>query len=154
MKIRVGFEMIYDCPQPTPMMLTLNVHFTRVSDLIGRDDLQFDPAVPVSSYRDSFGNWCTRIVAPKGRLRIGADAMVNDSGLPDLVVPQAQQIPGAEPAGRHAAVPAGKPLLRDRSPVRDRLESLRQRAHRVGPRPGDLRFRPSATSPSATSTRA
>jgi transglutaminase-like putative cysteine protease len=93
MKIRVGFEMIYDCPQPTPMMLTLNVHFTRVSDLIGRDDLQFDPAVPVTSYRDSFGNWCTRIVAPKGCLRIGADALMKDSGLPDIVVPQAQQIP-------------------------------------------------------------
>jgi transglutaminase-like putative cysteine protease len=93
MKIRVGFEIVYDCPQPTPMMLTLNVHFTRVSDLVGRDDLQFDPPIPVSSYRDSFGNWCTRIVAPKGRLRIGADAIVNDSGLPDIVAPQAQQVP-------------------------------------------------------------
>lgn len=48
MKIRVGFEMIYDCPQPTPMMFTLNVHFTRVSDLIGRDDLVVDPPVPIS----------------------------------------------------------------------------------------------------------
>jgi transglutaminase-like putative cysteine protease len=93
MKIRVGFEIVYDCPQPTPMMLTLNVHFTRVSDLVGRDDLQFDPPIPVTSYRDSFGNWCTRIVAPQGRLRISADAIVNDSGLPDVVVPQAQQVP-------------------------------------------------------------
>src|SRR5690349_8331086 len=80
MKIRVGFEMIYDCPQPTPMIFNLNVHFTRVSDLVGRDDLVFDPAVPVAGYRDSFGNWCTRIVAPKGHMRISADAIVNDSG--------------------------------------------------------------------------
>ncbi len=92
MKIRVGFEMIYDCPQPTPMIFNLNVHFTRVSDLIGRDNLTFEPSVPVSSYRDSFGNWCTRIVAPKGRTRVGADALVNDSGLPDLVAPQARQL--------------------------------------------------------------
>jgi len=92
MKIRVGFEMIYDCPQPTPMVFNLNVHFTRVSDLIGRDNLTFDPSVPMSSYRDSFGNWCTRIVAPKGRTRVGADALVNDSGLPDVVVPQARQL--------------------------------------------------------------
>jgi len=35
MQIRVGFEMIYDCPQPTPMIFNLNVHFTRVSDLVG-----------------------------------------------------------------------------------------------------------------------
>ena len=92
MKLRVGFEMIYDCPQPTPMIFNLNVHFTRASDLIGRDNLTFDPSVPVASYRDSFGNWCTRIVAPKGRTRVGADALVNDSGLPDVVVPQARQL--------------------------------------------------------------
>ena len=92
MRINVGFEMIYDCPQPTPMIFNLNVHFTRASDLIGRDNLTFDPSVPVASYRDSFGNWCTRIVAPKGRTRVGADALVNDSGLPDVVVPQARQL--------------------------------------------------------------
>jgi len=92
MKIRVGFEMIYDCPQPTPMIFNLNVHFTRASDLVGRDDLKFDPPVPMAAYRDSFGNWCTRIVAPKGRTRVSADALVNDSGLPDVVVPGAQQL--------------------------------------------------------------
>ena len=92
MRINVGFEMIYQSPQPTPIILNLNVHFTRVSDLIGRDDLKFEPAVPMAAYRDSFGNWCTRIVAPAGRLRITADALVNDSGIPDAIVPQARQL--------------------------------------------------------------
>ena len=92
MQIRVGFEMIYDCPQPTPMILNLNVHFTRVSDLVGRDDLLFEPGVPMAAYRDSFGNWCTRIVAPTGRTRITANAVVNDTGLVDAYVPTAQQI--------------------------------------------------------------
>ena len=91
MKIRAGFEMVYDCPQPTPMILNLNVHFTRVSDLIGRDDLMFDPPVPIAAYRDSFGNWCTRIVAPLGRMRISADVIVKDTGAPDVLVPEAQQ---------------------------------------------------------------
>src|SRR2546425_953429 len=36
MQIRVGFEMVYDCPQPTPMIFNLNVHFTRVADLFGQ----------------------------------------------------------------------------------------------------------------------
>ena len=93
MHIHVGFEMIYDCPQPTPMIFNLNVHFTRVSDLVGRDDLVVDPPVPMAAYRDGFGNWCTRIVAPKGRTRVSADALVNDTGLPDVIVPEAQQIP-------------------------------------------------------------
>jgi len=92
MQIRVGFEMIYECPQPTPMILNLNVHHTRVSDLIGRDDLLFRPSIPTFAYRDSFGNWCTRIVAPQGNLRIHADVVVNDSGVPDVIAPLAQQI--------------------------------------------------------------
>ncbi|MBE0625059.1 MAG: transglutaminase family protein [Burkholderiales bacterium] len=92
MKIRVGFELIYDCPQPIPMIFNLNVHFTRASDLVRRDDLLFDPAVPVAAYRDTFGNWCTRIVAPRGRIRVFADTIVNDSGAPDEIAAQARQL--------------------------------------------------------------
>jgi transglutaminase-like putative cysteine protease len=91
--IRVGFELIYDCPQPTPMIFNLNVHFTRVADLVGRDDLVIDPPAPMAAYRDSFGNWCTRIHAPKGRTRVSANAVVRDSGAADAIAPQAQQVP-------------------------------------------------------------
>ena len=92
MKINVGFEMIYECPKPTPMILNLNVHYTRVSDLVTRDALMFDPPLPSSAYRDDFGNWCTRIVAPKGRLSITADAIINDSGLPEVMDYDAKQV--------------------------------------------------------------
>lgn len=96
MKIRVGYELIYDCPQPTPMILSLNVHFSRASDLIIPDHLITDPSVPVTAYRDRFGNWCTRIVAPKGQIRLTADALINDTGEPDPVVPGARQVPVQE----------------------------------------------------------
>jgi transglutaminase-like putative cysteine protease len=96
MKIRIGYELIYDCPQPTPMILTLNVHYTRASDMVVPDHLIADPPVPMSAYRDAFGNWCTRIVAPKGLLRLSADAVVRDTGLPDVVAPQAREIPVQE----------------------------------------------------------
>jgi transglutaminase-like putative cysteine protease len=95
-KIRVGYELIYDCPQPTPMILSLNVHFSRASDLIIPDHLITEPSVPVTAYRDRFGNWCTRIVAPKGQIRLTADALVNDTGETDPVVPGAKQIPVQE----------------------------------------------------------
>jgi len=91
MQIRAGFEMTYDCPQPIPMILNVNVHFTRVSDLVGRDDIVIDPPVPMTAYRDGFGNWCTRIVAPKGLTRISANVLVNDSGATDVIVPDARQ---------------------------------------------------------------
>jgi transglutaminase-like putative cysteine protease len=50
----------------------------------------------VDAYRDGFGNWCTRVVAPAGRLRVTADAIVNDTGLADRIVADAQQIPVSE----------------------------------------------------------
>ena len=96
MQIRVGYELIYDCPQPTPMILALHIHFTRVSDIIVPDHLITSPSIPLTAYRDGFGNWCSRIVAPQGQLRLTTNAVVNDSGEPDIVVPSAQQHPVEE----------------------------------------------------------
>jgi len=93
MKIRIGYELIYDLPQPTPMILTLHVHFSRASDMVVPDHLITSPSIPVSAYRDSFGNWCSRIVAPKGEIRLSADAVVNDTGESDLVNVSARQRP-------------------------------------------------------------
>lgn len=91
MQIRLGYELSYECPQPTPMILMLNIHFTRVSDLVVADHIITSPATPITAYRDGFGNWCSRIVAPPGVLRIATDAIVNDTGLPDRVDPSARQ---------------------------------------------------------------
>jgi len=85
MQIRVGYELTYECPQPTPMILTLNVHFNRVSDLVVPDHIITDPPTQMAAYRDGFGNWCSRIVAPPGDIRISTNAVIHDSGLPDPV---------------------------------------------------------------------
>jgi transglutaminase-like putative cysteine protease len=91
MQIRLGYELIYDFPQPTPMILALTIHYSRASDIIIPDYLTTDPSVPIGGYRDGFGNWCTRIVAPGGRVRIKTDALISDTGRPDGVFPDAQQ---------------------------------------------------------------
>lgn len=93
MLIRVGCELIYHCPRDTPMIVTLGIHPTREPDLVASDRLVTTPSVPVHEYCDSFGNLCGRLVAPAGRLRLSADALVQDSGLPDTVVPSAAQHP-------------------------------------------------------------
>ena len=54
MRIRVGYELIYECPQPTPMILMLNVHYSRVPDLETPDILHTDPSLEVEAYRDGF----------------------------------------------------------------------------------------------------
>jgi transglutaminase-like putative cysteine protease len=85
MQIRVGYELTYEVPQPTPMLLTVNIHHSRVADLVVPDHLITVPAVPVTGYRDSFGNWISRIVAPEGSIHLSSQAVVNDSGQPDPV---------------------------------------------------------------------
>ncbi len=92
-QIRLGYELIYRCPQATPMILNLNIHYTRAADLIRADNMLTDPWVPLVLYRDGFGNLCTRLVAPAGRIRITADAVINDDGLAEPVMPNAQQHP-------------------------------------------------------------
>jgi len=96
MQIRVGYEIIYECCQPTPMILTLGIHQDRTDDIIVPDTLSTDPQVPLETYIDGFGNRCTRLVAPGGPIRIFADAIVRDSGLPDPVAEGARQVPVEE----------------------------------------------------------
>lgn len=91
--IRVGFEMEYECPGPTPMILALNIHHSRAPDLLCPDILLTNPAVTMTAYRDLFGNWCSRIVAPAGRLILRTDALVRDNGVADEVAPWATQTP-------------------------------------------------------------
>src|ERR1700686_3626589 len=92
MRIRVGYEFIYSFPQPTPAILTVSIHYSRAPDIIVADRMTTDPYVPVSTYRDGFGNLCSRIVAPAGRIRIQSSGLVRDTGLLDVVVPYAQQL--------------------------------------------------------------
>ena len=85
LQLRVGYELIYDFPRQTPMALMLNIHHSRANDIVVPDRMITDPEIPVTSYRDGFGNWCSRILAPAGRLRLSADALLYDSGEPDPI---------------------------------------------------------------------
>jgi transglutaminase-like putative cysteine protease len=83
LQLRIGFEVIYSFPQPTPIILNVNVHYSRAGDIIVPDLLMVEPFVPVADYRDSFGNLCSRVLAPAGRFRMTADGVIRDSGQPD-----------------------------------------------------------------------
>jgi transglutaminase-like putative cysteine protease len=93
MLIRIGYDLIYQFPQPTPLILTLQVHSSREGDLVSGDHLVTEPAVPTRIYRDGFGNSCTRLLAPAGTLRVTADAIISDCGHPEPAVPDAREVP-------------------------------------------------------------
>lgn len=75
------------------MILALNIHASRVADILVPDIVCTSPSTPTTGYFDSFGNWCTRLVAPSGIIRIFGDGLVHDWGLPDVVAPAAPHVP-------------------------------------------------------------
>ncbi|MBZ9560359.1 MULTISPECIES: transglutaminase family protein [unclassified Modicisalibacter] len=93
MRLRIGYEIVYECPQAVPMIVMTHVHYSRASDLVAPDYLVTLPPLPSEPYRDSFGNWCVRLVAPPGRTVIATDAVIDDPGQPDRVDTQAPQLP-------------------------------------------------------------
>jgi transglutaminase-like putative cysteine protease len=92
MRIHAGFEIAYDCPEPTPMMLQLSVHPKRRGDLETPDWVRTQPMTEVIQYIDGFGNICSRVLAPPGRLVLSADFIIRDSGLVDDYAPDAAQV--------------------------------------------------------------
>src|SRR5712691_9044971 len=88
MEIKVGFEIAHTAVQATPMVIMLCIHPSRRADIIGAE-----PNVPIGFYHDSFGNICGSLVAPAGGVTLRGSAVVRDSGLPDAIVPTAQQLP-------------------------------------------------------------
>jgi len=91
MRIQTGFEIVYDLPLPTPMLLTLSVHPSRRDDLETADWLRTDPPLDVHQYFDLFGNICSRVFAPAGRLTLSSDFIIRDTGLIDDYAPWAEQ---------------------------------------------------------------
>ncbi len=91
MLIRLGYELAYQLVQDTPIILNLHVHHTRTSDLVRPDTMITTPDVPLSMYRDGFGNWCTRLLAPRGRFTVTADALIKDSGTAEAIFPDATE---------------------------------------------------------------
>ncbi|MBL6082439.1 transglutaminase family protein [Belnapia sp. T18] len=93
MQIRIGYELTYDLPGPVEGVFLLNVHPSRTPDLMTPDAVVVTPYLPVRFYNDSFGNICQRLSLPAGRVTLGANAIINDSGLPDIACPDARQVP-------------------------------------------------------------
>jgi transglutaminase-like putative cysteine protease len=93
MHIKAGYEITFDCEKPTPMLLVLSVHPSRLPDLLTPQDIAFDRDVTHEDYLDGFGNVCTRTTLPSGLTTIRNEFVIEDSGLPDVLTPGARQHP-------------------------------------------------------------
>ena len=93
MILQLGYDIQFDLPGPVTIITLLNVHPSRVPDLLSPDELRVEPATRTDSFIDSFGNRCMRLVAQKGALRLSNSTQISDSGLPDAVSPNAREVP-------------------------------------------------------------
>jgi transglutaminase-like putative cysteine protease len=91
MLIRVGFDVAFNVPVSTAMVLMLRLHPSRDASVREPERLRVDPPVPIDEFLDGFGNRCCRIVAPQGALRIHNEALVYDDGMLDPLYPEARQ---------------------------------------------------------------
>jgi len=91
MLIRVSSEIAFALPRPTAMVLMLYLHHSMMPRIRKPERLQVSPNVPISTYFDSYGNCCGRVLVPGGRVVFRHDAIVEDNGLPDPQVLGARQ---------------------------------------------------------------
>jgi len=93
MLIRIGYDLVYNFAAPTSMVLLLSVHPSEAHRLQRLDTPHSEPDVPIREFTDVFGNRSHRLVAPAGRLHLFTEAIVEDSGLLEVAVPDAYQHP-------------------------------------------------------------
>ena len=85
MLIQAGFEIAFTCPAPAPMLLQVHVRPEREHDLEMPERLYTTPHTPYSTYVDSFGNRCTRLVAPTGTFKLSNLFRIRDSGVQETL---------------------------------------------------------------------
>ena len=96
MLIRLGYDIQFDIPAPMAFVAQLRVHPSRAADLREPDQVHIDGGIASHEYSDSYGNICTRFLAPAGHLRLWNSTLIEDSGLPDPLAFDAKEIPPQE----------------------------------------------------------
>ncbi len=104
MLIRLGYELVFQIPARTPMVLMLYTHPSQAGSLRTGDWIRIEPDAPVEVFTDPFGNFCGRLVAAAGKLRLWNTTLIANSGLPDPVCP-------ARPAAVRRIVATGSVAL-------------------------------------------
>ena len=96
MLIRCGYEITVHCEHPNAMVCLLSVSEDRKIDIRVPERVFTTPIIATTTYVDSFGNRCRRLVAPSGDLTIWGDATIEDDGKIDPADFGAAEVPVAQ----------------------------------------------------------
>ncbi len=92
MLIRVGCNLEFEFPEPTALLTMISLHPTRLPTVREPERFEVQPNLGSEMFYDAYGNRCHRVMVPAGVVGFRNDAVVVDSGLPDLQMPGAWQI--------------------------------------------------------------
>jgi transglutaminase-like putative cysteine protease len=94
-RIRVGCQARFELSSPTPAVLQIQPRPDGGGRIL-QQAWETEPRTPLHPYRDLYGNVCHRTTLPAGSFRFCYDAVVEVSGEPDEVLPDAAQVPVEE----------------------------------------------------------
>lgn len=89
--LRATCQLHYYFSKPTPVIFLLRPQSGLAQEVI-QERLQFTPHVPVTTYTDSYGNLCDRVVIPEGECHVDFSVDVNTSDM-IAVAPGAPRTP-------------------------------------------------------------
>ena len=100
MLVKSEYDIQFHLSMPTPMMAMLHLHPSLEPQVragnelkVEHIDLETKANIPVSEYRDVFGNRCTRFMAPSGAIRLSGTNVVEMEGFADPINAHAKQVP-------------------------------------------------------------
>jgi transglutaminase-like putative cysteine protease len=104
MLIKSDFDIQFQLPQTTAMVAMLHLHpslerYVRMGNVLVIEHLGsgvapgYGELIGTAEYLDSFGNRCSRFVAPAGRLRLSGTSTIDVDGMPEGPKPTAEQAP-------------------------------------------------------------
>jgi transglutaminase-like putative cysteine protease len=98
MLVKNELDLQFQLAQPTAMVAMLHLHPSLESQITAGNELLIEhidgltsARVPSQIYLDSFGNRCTRFVAPTGRVRLTATSIVDVVNVADQINAHAEQ---------------------------------------------------------------
>ncbi len=93
MLINYGCEIAISVTEATPVICLLDVHPQYRARIVSESPFRTEPRIRVLAHYDSFGNYCQRLTAPTGELRVCLDGIFRANGFPDPIVQEAREIP-------------------------------------------------------------
>ncbi|MGF1567264.1 MAG: transglutaminase domain-containing protein [Nodosilinea sp.] len=83
MRLRAGCHLWFEATAPAPLVLMLRPR-SGLGQWVEQENYQFEPAVLTAEYTDSYGNLCTRLIAPEGAFQAAITVTVRTSDTIDV----------------------------------------------------------------------